>query len=358
MNKHLHIVIMAGGSGTRFWPYSRNKKPKQFLDVLGTGRSLLQMTYDRFKGTASEANIWIVSNEIYDDLLHEQFPEMDDSKILLEPSKRNTAPCIAYAAYKIRQKDPDAIMVVLPSDHVIFNEKEFISTIEKAVAFTDDQKLITIGIQPIRPETGYGYIQYLDETNQDLKKVKTFTEKPDSELAQKFIESGDFVWNAGIFVWKVNAIISAIEELQPELAECFNSNQYFTDQEKKYIETSYAHCQNISIDYAIMEKSPHVYTILGNFGWSDLGSWNALHEIMDKDENLNVAQGKVTLYESSDNFIISKSKNKDKLMVLQGLEGYLVADFEDILLICKKEDSSIFREFVSDIKLQKGEEFI
>ncbi len=357
MNKHLHIVIMAGGSGTRFWPYSRNKKPKQFLDVLGTGRSLLQMTYDRFKGTVPDTNIWIVSNEIYEDLLHEQFKDLDQSQILLEPSKRNTAPCIAYAAYKIRQKDPDGVMVVLPSDHVIFNEKEFVSTIEKAVNETDEERLITIGIHPLRPETGYGYIQY-HESDQDLKKVKTFTEKPDIELAKKFIESGDFVWNAGIFVWSVKAIIGAISALQPELAECFDSDLYFTEKEKKFIDSSYTQCPNISIDYAIMEKSPHVYTLLGHFGWSDLGSWNALHEILDKDEDMNVSLGDVTLYESSDNFIISKSKNKDKLVVLQGLEGYLVADFEDILLICKKEDSGIFREFVSDIKLQKGEEFI
>ncbi|CAN0085652.1 unnamed protein product [Chrysoparadoxa australica] len=349
---------MAGGSGTRFWPYSRNKKPKQFLDVLGTGRSLLQMTYDRFKNVAHKENIWIVSNEINSDLISEQFPDMDPAQILLEPAKRNTAPCIAYAAYKIRQKDPDGVMVVLPSDHVIFNENEFISTINKAVEACDTERLITIGIQPVRPETGYGYIQYLDGTSDDLKKVKTFTEKPDIDLAQKFIESGDFVWNAGIFVWSISAIINAFETLQLELAECFNSGQYFSDNEKKFIQTSYAQCQNISIDYAIMEKSSHVYTILGDFGWSDLGSWNALHEIMDKDEQQNVMLGEATLYDSSDNFIISKSLNKEKLIVLQGLDGFLVADFEDILLICKKEDSGIFREFVSDIKLHKGEDFI
>ncbi len=358
MNKHLHIVIMAGGSGTRFWPYSRNKKPKQFLDVLGTGRSLLQMTFDRFKDVTPKENIWIVSNEIYEELLQEQFPEMDQSQILLEPAKRNTAPCIAYAAYKIKQKDPEGIMVVLPSDHVIFNEKEFLSTIDTAVEACDHSRLITIGIQPIRPETGYGYIQYLEGTDHALKKVKTFTEKPDIDLAKKFIESGDFVWNAGIFVWSIKAIIHALESLQPELAEYFNSSQYFSKEEKEFIKSSYAQCQNISIDYAIMEKSSNVFTILGSFGWSDLGSWNSLHEIMDKDEHENVTSGNTALYDSSDNFIISKSSNKDKLIVLQGLEGYLVADFQDILLVCKKEDSGIFREFVSDIKLQKGEDFV
>ena len=357
MSKHLHIVIMAGGSGTRFWPYSRNNKPKQFLDVLGTGRSLLQMTYDRFKGIVPATNIWIVSNEKYADLLDEQFENLEDTQILLEPAKRNTAPCIAYAAYKIRKQDPDGIMVVLPSDHVIFSENEFISTIKKAVEASDDERLITIGINPLRPETGYGYIQFI-ESDQELKKVKTFTEKPNSDLARKFLESGDFVWNAGIFAWSIKAIIKAIENLQPELAEHFDSDYYFSDNEKKFIETTYAQCPNISVDYAIMEKSSNVYTLLGSFGWSDLGSWNALHEILDKDDDMNVSLGDVTLYESSDNFVISRSGNKEKLVVLQGLEGYLVADFEDILLVCKKEDSSIFREFVSDIKLQKGEEFI
>lgn len=356
MNKNIHVVIMAGGTGTRFWPYSRNEKPKQFLDVLGTGRSLLQMTYDRFSDDIANENIWIVSNEIYKDLLAAQLPELPSGNILLEPSKRNTAPCIAYAAYKIQQQDPDGIMVILPSDHVIFREKEFLKVISSAVEAADDEKLITIGIEPNRPETGYGYIQHDDSSNV-LKKVKTFTEKPELEIAKKFLESGEFVWNAGIFVWSVKAITSAFEKYDPDLAEIFaeGSNIYFTDGEKKFIKTAYSLSKNVSIDYAIMEKAQQVYVVLGDFGWSDLGSWNALHEIKEKDDAENVLEGDILTYACQNNYIIGKS---DRLILAQDLDGYLVADFKDVLLICKKEDSGVFRQFVSDVKEQKGEKLI
>jgi mannose-1-phosphate guanylyltransferase len=357
VNKNLHIVIMAGGTGTRFWPYSRNKRPKQFLDVLNTGRSLLQMTYDRFKDHVPNENIWIVSNELYDGLVKEQLPELSSNNILLEPSKRNTAPCIAYAAYKIKKQDENAIMAVLPSDHVIFNEDAFREIINSAADQADNEKLITIGINPHRPETGYGYIQYEESTNSELKKVKTFTEKPEISLAKKFVESGDFLWNAGIFVWSVNAIIGSFEKHQKELAELFSdcNSAYFTESEQKQINKAYSQSKNISIDYAIMEKSEQVFVLLGDFGWSDLGSWNALHEIKDKDENENVIEADTLLYNSKDNYIISKNK---RLVVAHELSGYLIADFEDILLICKKEDSGVFRDFVNDVKLDKGEELI
>ncbi|MFT6866734.1 MAG: mannose-1-phosphate guanylyltransferase [Cyclobacteriaceae bacterium] len=357
MENHIHIVIMAGGTGTRFWPYSRNDKPKQFLDVLGTGRTLLQMTYDRFKGFSPDENVWVVSNEIYNDLLAEQLPEIPAENMLLEPAKRNTAPCIAYAAYKIRQKDPKAIMIVLPSDHVILKEEEFLKVLETAIAGCSDDKLITIGINPNRPETGYGYIQYEGENDTDLKKVKTFTEKPDLDLAVQFLKSGDFVWNAGIFVWSATSIIRAIEKYQPELAETFEEGRsvYFTEGEKKYIKTAYSHSKSISIDYAIMERSDSVYVVLGEFGWSDLGSWNALHEIKKKDENENVIEADALLYDSKDNYVIGKSS---RLIVLHKMEGYLVADFNDVLLVCKKEDSAIFRDFVNDVKIEKGEKLI
>ena len=356
MNKNLHVVIMAGGTGTRFWPYSRNAKPKQFIDALGTGRSLLQMTFDRFSQSVPAENIWIVSNEIYKDLLAEQLPELNEENILLEPAKRNTAPCIAYAAYKIRKKDPNAVMAILPSDHVIFKEEQFLEVINTAVEGANEEELITIGIQPNRPETGYGYIQYV-ESDSSLHRVKTFTEKPQLDLAKKFIESGDFVWNAGIFVWSVSAIISAFEKYQPELAETFEEGNeaYFTDKEKNFIKDAYSVSKSVSIDYAVMEKSDSVSMVLGDFGWSDLGSWNALHEIQDKDENDNVLNGDIMTYNAKDNYILSKSK---RLIVAEGLEGYLVADFEDVLLICKKEDSGIFREFVSDIKEKKGDKLI
>ncbi len=356
MNPNLHVVIMAGGTGTRFWPYSRNDKPKQFIDALGTGRSLLQMTYDRFADNVPNENIWIVSNEIYRDLLAEQLPELSPENILLEPSKKNTAPCIAYAAYKIKKKDPNAVMVILPSDHVIFKEEKFLEVIQAAVAGADHQELITIGIQPNRPETGYGYIQF-SKSDSTLKKVETFREKPELELAKQFIESGDFVWNAGIFVWSISAIISAFESLQPELAATFDAGNdaYFTDQEEAFIQKAYTASKSDSIDYAIMEKAESVRVVLGDFGWSDLGSWNALHEIQDKDHNENVLEGDIMTYNSQDNYILSKT---NRLVVAEGLEGYLVADFQDVLLICKKEDSNVFRKFVSDVKEQKGEQLI
>lgn len=358
MNKNIHVVIMAGGTGTRFWPYSRNNKPKQFLDVLGTGRSLLQMTFDRFKKDIDTENIWVVSNYIYENLLGEQLPELPKENILLEPSKRNTAPCIAYAAYKIREKDPDGVMVILPSDHIIFKEEEFLRVIESAVSGADDQRLITIGIEPNRPETGYGYIQYLEGDEDDkLRKVKTFTEKPEIELAKKFIESGDFVWNAGIFVWSIKAIINAFEKHQPELAETFEEGRekYFSENEPGFVKQAYTVCKSNSIDYAIMEKAEEVYVVLGDFGWSDLGSWNALHEIKKKDDHENVIEGDVMLYNAKNNYIISES---DKLIVAHDLDGYLIADFKDVLLICKKEESSVFRDFVNDVKTHRGDKFI
>lgn len=356
MNKNIHVVIMAGGTGTRFWPYSRNNKPKQFLDVLGTGRSLVQMTYDRFKDEIPAERIWVVSNEIYKDLLAKQLPELPTGNILLEPTKRNTAPCIAYAAYKIKEKDPNGVMVILPSDHVIFKEQEFLKVIQKAVSHVDDQRLFTIGIHPNRPETGYGYIQF-DESDGEVQKVKTFTEKPELDLAEKFLMSGDFVWNAGIFVWGVPAIINAFEAYQPELAETFEEGigLYYTDQEEKFIKSAYSLSKSISIDYAIMEKSDSVYVVQGDFGWSDLGSWNALHEIKPKDANENVVEGNVITYDSTNNYILSKT---DRVVITHQLEGYLVADFQDVLLICKKEDSGIFRQFVNDVKLEKGDKFI
>ena len=357
MDKSIHVVIMAGGSGTRFWPYSRNAKPKQFLDIMGTGRSLLQSTYDRFLDYTTHDKIWVVSNEIYSEVIAEQLPELTSDQILLEPMKRNTAPCVAYAAYKIKQKDPDAVLAGTPSDAAIFDQSKYISTIEAAAssAASNDQ-LLTIGIKPHRPETGYGYIQFV-EGDDDIKKVKTFTEKPSEELAKKFIESGDFVWNAGIFVWSVNSIISAFEKYQHELAVQFDkgANKFYTSEEGALIEGIYEMTKGISIDYAIMEKADNVHVVLGDFGWSDLGSWDALHELMDKDEHGNVSGQKSILYDCKDNFF---KTSKGKLVVASDLEGYLVADFEDVLLICKKDDSTKFKNFVSEVRSEKGEKFV
>ena len=357
MNQNLFLVIMAGGTGTRFWPYSRNEKPKQFLDVLGTGRSLLQMTFDRFSPKIPASNVYIVSNELYRDAISEQLPELEEEQILLEPVKRNTAPCVAYAAFKIQQKNPDAVLIFTPADHAIFQEQKFLEVIEKAVEGAKSaDKLITIGIKPHRPETGYGYIQFIEDAA-DVKPVKTFTEKPELELAKQFLLSGDFVWNAGIFVWSTQAIIDSFKQHQPEMAEIFDSKEqvYYTDNEKTFIEEAYAIVKNISIDYAIMEKAPNVYVVLGDFGWSDLGSWNALHEIRDKDENNNVLEADAILYDCENNYV---KADEGKLVVLHDLNGYLVSDFDDVLLVCKKDDASKFKAFVTDVKTLKGEVFI
>ncbi|MEO9872882.1 mannose-1-phosphate guanylyltransferase [Ekhidna sp.] len=358
MSTNIYVVIMAGGSGTRFWPYSRDAKPKQFLDVIGTGRSLLQMTFDRFNEIATTDKIWVVSNEKYEDLIQEQLPELEKHQILLETEKRNTAPCIAYASYKIMKQDPNAVIVVSPSDHAIFKEKEFREVIHTSVeAANNDEKLITIGIRPNRPETGYGYIQYLSDPGVSVKKVKTFTEKPKTDLAAKFLESGDFLWNSGIFVWSIDSIIKAFEKYEDEMAALFASglNDYYTDAERSFIKKTYSQCKNISIDYAIMEKAENVYVVPGDFGWSDLGSWNTLHEIKERDSDENVIEGSVMTYDSTNNYIKGK---KGKVTVVQGCEGMLIADFDDVLLVCKKEDSSVFRDFITDVKAEKGDKYI
>ena len=356
MDNNLHLVVMAGGTGTRLWPQSRQHKPKQFLDILGTGRSLLQATCDRFNGLIDVKNQVIASNETYTKLLREQLPKFSKTQFFLEPSKRNTAPCIAYAAYKIASKDPDAVMVITPADSAIFYEGNFLRKIQLAVEAAREDKLVTIGIQPDRPETGYGYIQYI-ESDEQVKKVKTFTEKPEADLAEKFIESGDFVWNAGIFVWKVSSIIQAFETHVPEMAEIFSegSKLYYTRKEKKFINQAYSQCRNISIDYAIMEKSDNVHCVLGDFGWSDLGSWQTIHEYRNTDENNNSISGDALLKDCSNNLI---ELPDGKLGVIEGLEDYLIADMDDALVIVPKSDPARFQRIVRDIKRKKGEDLL
>lgn len=357
MNSKYYAVIMAGGIGSRFWPYSRNAKPKQFLDVMGTGKSLLQLTYDRFKNICPEENILIVANERYDDLVREQLEGIKDDQILLEPLRRNTAPCIAYACYKIAKKDPDATVVVSPSDHAIFNESKFFSVINTAMeAAGNSDILITLGIKPSRPETGYGYIQFI-KSKDDVKKVKTFTEKPEYDLAKKFVESGEFVWNAGIFIWNVKAIKKAFEKQLPEISESFDeiSDKYYSDAEQSAVDNAYSQCKNISIDYGILEKVNNVHVVLADFDWSDLGSWNSLYEISDKDSNQNVVNGNAILYDS-ENCIIKGPM--DKVIVVEGLKDYLVADHGNALLICNKNHEKRFREFFNDVKNKKGDEFM
>lgn len=358
MNNDSYVIIMAGGIGTRFWPYSRYSYPKQFLDVLGIGRSLLQLTFERFARIVPEEHIYIVSNDRYEHLIKAQLPGMQKDQILLEPDRRNTAPCIAYASYKISQINPQARLIVTPADHAIFMENLFLETMQRGLeAVSDDQKLITIGIKPTRPETGYGYIQYLDEGEGEVKKVKTFTEKPQLEMAQAFYESGDFVWNAGIFIWKAESIKRSFELYLPEIAETFSAigSDYYTEREMERIEWAYAHTKSISIDYGIMEKAENVFVIPADFGWSDLGSWASLHEIRDKDASNNVVEGNALIYESNDCILYAP---REKLVVIQGLEGYLVADCDDVLLICKKDDEKKFRSYVNDVKNLKGDQFL
>ncbi|HYG03338.1 MAG TPA: mannose-1-phosphate guanylyltransferase [Chryseosolibacter sp.] len=349
MNKNLYVVLMAGGVGVRFWPYSRNSKPKQFLDVLGTGKSLIQSTLERFLPVCPVENIYVVTHEEHAALVREQLPQLSDDQILTEPMRKNTAPCIAYASYKIHQKNKDAVIVVTPSDHLILKENEFLEIVEKAVDQAKAQdKLITIGIKPTRPETGYGYIQFHTEKS-FVKKVKTFTEKPELTLAKKFLESGDFVWNAGIFIWGAQAIVNAIQEHMPEMAEVFEDirNKLGTNEEKASIRAAYPQCKNISIDYGIMEKATNVYVCLGDFSWSDLGSWASIHEISSKDTNNNVVSANALTYESR-NCIIKGSP--DRLIVAQGLNGYLIGEFGNVFIVCEKDKEEQFRRFVNDVK--------
>jgi mannose-1-phosphate guanylyltransferase len=358
MNQHFYVVIMAGGVGTRFWPYSRNNRPKQFLDVLGIGSSLLQITYQRFQKICPGENIYVVTSETYEKVVMEQLPGLPHDQILLEPGRKNTAPCIAYACYKIRKKDPDAVMVVTPADHAIIKEIEFIEVIKKSLHYAEEKDiLITLGIHPNRPETGYGYIQFHFDSKNAIKKVKTFTEKPQIELAKKFLESGDFVWNAGIFIWNVKAIIRAYEKYLPELAEIFenNSGAFFTEAENRAIQKIYSVIKIISVDYGIMEKADNVYVMLADIGWSDLGSWSSLHDIKEKDKNKNVFEANAISYDTVNSIILGP---KGKLIVVEGLDGYLVADCDDVLLICRKDNEESIRTFVKDAKNKKGDKYI
>ncbi len=358
MDKNLYVVLMAGGVGTRFWPYSRNARPKQFLDVLGVGKTLLQATYERYLPLCPPANVWVVTHEEHVGVVREQLPDINPEQILGEPMRKNTAPCIAYAANRISLKNPNAIMVVSPSDHLILSEKEFLNTVQKAVDQAKSQdKLITLGIKPTRPETGYGYIQFL-ESKAPLKKVKTFTEKPAIALAKTFLESGDFVWNSGVFVWGVKAILQAFQRYLPELSEAFDEirPQLNTADEKTAVTNVYGQMKNVSIDYGVMEKADNVYVSLGNFSWSDLGSWASLHEASDKDEHNNVVGGNALVYDTRNSVIMGPD---DKLLVVQGLNGFLVGIFGNVVIVCEKDKEELFRRYVNDLKAkQDGTDYL
>jgi mannose-1-phosphate guanylyltransferase len=361
--KNQYCIIMAGGVGTRFWPMSTTEHPKQFLDILGTGRTLIQQTFDRFIQLCPLENIYVVTSEIYENLVSEQLPELSKNNILTEPSRRNTAPCVAYASYKIHKLNPNAITVVAPADHLITKEDTFIKAIKSCFEKAKNEDcLVTLGLKPTRPDTGYGYIQFIDspfeETDQRMYKVKTFTEKPDLEMAKMFVDNGDFLWNSGIFIWSTKSVINSLEQNDPELANLFKEGIEFynTPKEKEFIQEAYRDCKNISIDYSLMEKAKNVYVRSSLIGWSDLGTWGSLYGHLKHDHNKNALVGKNIMQYDCNNCIVHVPK--DKLVVLQGLEDYIVVESDGVLMICKKEDEQQIRNFVNDVKVQKGDKFV
>lgn len=354
---------MAGGVGTRFWPMSRTAHPKQFIDVMGSGQTLLQSTFSRSLNICPAKNIFVVTNDSYRSLVKEQLPDIPDENILCEPARKNTAPCVAYAAWKIYDSNPDAVMVVAPSDHLITKEDTYVKAIRSCMTkATSEDCLITIGIRPTRPDTGYGYIQYVEadppQKDKRIKKVKTFTEKPDLDMAKFFLQSGDFLWNAGIFVWSVKSIMSAFENLMPEMAQIFSEGKgkWGTKNESSFLKDAYARCKNISIDYAIMEKAKNVFVRASIIGWSDLGTWGSLYTHIKKDPNGNAIVGKQVMLYNSKNCVVHVPN--DKLVVIEGLDDYIVVESDNILLICKKQDEQQIRTFVNDVKIAKGDKFV
>ncbi|MCK9254829.1 MAG: mannose-1-phosphate guanylyltransferase [Bacteroidales bacterium] len=353
-----YCVIMAGGIGSRFWPISRSTMPKQFLDITGNGRTLLQQTYDRFSKIMPNENIYIVTNEEYTEIVQEQVPLIPKENILGEPMRRNTAPCIMYANFKIGLKDQLANIVVSPADHLIVNEEEFLQNIKDGLKYVAFQNvMLTLGITPDRPATGYGYIQLSENKKEDLiVKAKTFTEKPHLELAKFFIQSGDFLWNSGIFIWKTSVIDNALKEFLPEHYNLFNENiaSFNTPDEKKVINRIYSDAKSISIDFGVMEKATNVFVMKTNFGWSDLGTWDSLYKLHDKDENENTVIGdKVLVNQSFSNYI---NIDKNKIAILNDLEDYIVINTEQALLICKRENEQQIGELLNEAKLRFGED--
>lgn len=363
MNSNNYCVIMAGGIGARFWPMSRTSKPKQFIDILGTGKTLIQQTFERFAKVCPKENIFIVTNEIYKDIVKEQLPEISDNQVVCEPLRRNTAPCIAYANYKIQQINPNANIVVAPSDHIVLKEDIFTDVIKTALKASENSDcLITLGIRPSRPDTGYGYIQYNEKVKHPnenkITVVKTFTEKPALEMAKQFLESGDFLWNSGIFIWSLKSIMKAFETHLPEIDDIFKEGMEFynSQNESLFIKNAYTVCKSISIDYGIMEKSDNVYVMPADFGWSDLGTWGSLFETREKNNENNTIVGKNVLAYDVKNCIVNMPH--EKLVVLQGLEDYIVVESDNILLVCKKSDEQQIRQFVNDVKMEKGDKFV
>lgn len=340
-----HVVIMAGGIGSRFWPMSTPEYPKQFIDVMGCGKSLIQLTVDRFAPLCPIQNFWVVTSEKYVEIVKQQLPELPESNILAEPVARNTAPCIAYACWKIKQRHPQANIVVTPSDALVINTTEFQRVIAEALDFTKESNaIVTIGIQPTRPETGYGYI-CAENQKTAIKKVSAFKEKPNLETAQQYLQAGNYFWNAGIFVWNVQTITEAIKRYTPSLAATMEqmSQSFFTEQESEVVKQLFPTCEKISIDYAVMEKADAIYTLPAEFGWSDLGSWGSLRTLLPQDEQGNAKVGNnIKLYNCSNTIVHTAEEKK---VVVEGLDGYIIAEKNGALLICRLQEEQRIKEF-------------
>ena len=360
--KNRFVVIMAGGVGSRFWPLSRHELPKQFLDILGSGETLLQQTFRRFSSLCPKENIFVVTSMEHKAIVKEQLP-IDDSRILAEPFRRNTAPCVAFATFRILSINPEAVIAVTPADHLIKKQEIFESVINEGFRFVEgNESLLTIGIKPDRPETGYGYIQANEKKQvkgfKGLVQVKTFTEKPDLDLAKVFLESGDFYWNSGIFIWKVSSIIDAFSRHMPDLFAAFDEGRkvFGTPAEDSFIARTYTECSSISIDYGVMEKAANVHVICTDMGWSDLGTWSSLGEHTPTDDDgCSVLSGKVFRYDASDNIV---NIPESKIAVIQGLEGYIVVDSGDVLLIVSRENEQNIKQYLDDVKKATGDKFL
>ncbi len=355
MNKNYYSVIMAGGVGARFWPISTQQFPKQFHDMLGTGSTLIQKTYKRFESLVPTENILIATNKRYEILVQEQLPKISKNQFLLEPAMRNTAPCILYSALKIYNKNPDGIMIVAPSDHWIENEKEFINNVQTGFDFcSKNDALLTFGIQPTYPNTGYGYIEF-DPSEESIKKIIKFTEKPNLKTAQQFLKKGDHYWNSGIFIWSVKSIIAAFKNNLPNMLKLFEGGNtiWNTDFEHDFIEANYSKSSNISIDFGIMEKGTNVFMLPASFDWNDLGTWGSLFNKLPKDSHNNATVGGEVIYRDSSNNIVKTQKGKR--VVIQGLDNYIVVEKDDILLICPKNKEQDIKEITAEITSRIGD---
>ncbi|MBO5687029.1 MAG: mannose-1-phosphate guanylyltransferase [Alistipes sp.] len=357
MNNNTFCVIMAGGVGSRFWPMSRRNMPKQFLDILGTGKSFIRSTYERFLPLVPKENFLVVTNRAYRSLVMEHIPELDPEQILCEPIGRNTAPAIAYAAHRLRKKCADARMIVTPSDHLILNEAEFQVAINECLEFVaDHDALMTVGIEPSRPDTGYGYLQKSDSNV--ISRVKCFTEKPALEIAQAFVDCGEFVWNSGLFVWSIDSIMRAFETYLPEHHALFTSayDALATESEEQVIEQVFAECKSISIDYGVMEKAENVYVRCSDFGWSDVGTWGSVYQLSQKDRNENMlSHDGCYAYDTSKSIV---SVREGKVAVIKGLNDYIVVDTDDVLLVCPRSDEQSIKKYIDDVRFDKGEKYV